>query len=103
MKDVGIAREELQLKQHELGQAHKELKVEVAKLGKKLAARESILCITAPEFTPASSVSAGSGCDLAHTNNLHPMMVGTHGMPNALSSRFWLQSMDGLHRKKLCT
>ena len=62
-KDVGIAKEELQFKQYELGQAHEELKAEVAELGKKLAARESTLHITAPEFTPASSVSTGSGCN----------------------------------------
>ena len=60
-KDVGIAKEELQLKQYELGQAHEELKAEVAELGKKLATRESTLRITAPEFTPASST--GSGCN----------------------------------------
>ena len=42
-KDVGVAREELQLKQLELGQAHDELKAEVAELGRRLAAKESTL------------------------------------------------------------
>ena len=62
-KDVGVAREELQLKQLELGQAHDELKAEVAELGRRLAAKESTLRVTAPTFTPASSsISAGSDC-----------------------------------------
>ena len=59
-KEVGVARDELQLKHHELGQAHEELKSEVAELGKKIAARESTLRVSAPEFTPVrSSISAG--------------------------------------------
>ena len=82
-KDVGIAREELQLKQYELGQAHEELKTEVAELGKKLAARESTLRITAPEFTPASSVSTGSGCNHGDCESAR-----SH---HALNSRCWLQ------------
>ena len=42
-KNVGVAREELQLKQQELGQNHNELKAEVVKLGRRLATRESTL------------------------------------------------------------
>ena len=66
-RDVGVAREELQLKQQELGQAHDELRAEVAEVGRRLAAKESTLRVTASqfteEFTPGrSSVSAGSGC-----------------------------------------
>ena len=80
-KEVGITREELQLEQYELEQAHEELKAEVAELGKKLAARESTLCITAPEFTPATSVSTGSGCNLgdresACSHQRHPLYDG---------------------------
>ena len=59
-QDVGVAREELQLKQCELAQAHEELKTEVAELGKKLAAKE-FHRVTAPAFTP-SLISTGSDC-----------------------------------------
>ena len=61
-QDVGVAREKLQLKQCELVQAHEELKTEVAELGKKLAAKESSLRVTAPAFTPSSFISTGSDC-----------------------------------------
>ena len=61
--DVGVAREEWHLKQRELGQAHDELKAEVAELGRRLAAKDSTLRVAAPTFTPASSpISTGSGC-----------------------------------------
>lgn len=53
-QDMGVAKEELQLK---LAQVHKELKTEAAELGKKLAAKESFLQVTASQFTP----STGSG------------------------------------------
>ena len=60
-REVGLAREELQLKHQELGQAHEELKTEVAELRKRLSAKESTLHVTAPEFTSAPSfISAGS-------------------------------------------
>ena len=42
-REVGLAREELQLKHQELGQAHEELKTEVAELRKRLSVKESTL------------------------------------------------------------
>ena len=91
-QDMGVAKEELQLKQCDLAQAHEELKTEVAELGKKLAAEEGSLRVTAPAFTP-SFISTGSECPLEIVIRLtrisgpHPMMVGLHGMPTALDSR----------------
>ena len=71
-EDVGVAREELQLKQQELGQAHDELQAEVAELGRRLAAKENTLRVTAPTFTPASSsISAGAGCTLGDRDSSH--------------------------------
>ena len=109
-KDVGIPKEELQFKQYELGQVHEELKTEVAELERNWQLDE-VPSVPLPLNLPLLVLFL-QVLDtimeivnlLAHTNDLHhPIMVGAHGMPIALNSRCWLQSVNGLHRKKLHT
>jgi hypothetical protein len=103
-KYVGVAKKELQLKQEVLGQVHEELKAEVAKLGKKLTARNSTLRVTAPEITPVSSVSTGSSCssrdcDSSWSHQQSPPYDGRSPW-DAYRTQFLL-SMDGIHSKML--
>ena len=75
-----------------LAQAHEELKTEVAELGKKLAAKENSLWVTAPAFTP-SFISTGSECpsgdrDSSRSHQRPPPYDGPHEVPTALNSRY---------------